>query len=204
MRVVTLDGTRCSRAAALFIPPCSTTALKISNALKSMQNSPKENGGFFFTSHDHESLIVRNKDFTDNATPSGNSVTADVFLKLAKLTGDENYERYATKVLSIAAGQARRYPQGFGRALAAMEFAIQPTREIVLVGDANQELAQVVWDTFLPNKIVASILAGSEVSDLLLLEGKTAIDGKPTAYVCENFVCDRPVTTAEDLRAKIS
>ena len=76
----------------------------------------KENGGFYFTSHDHESLIIRNKDFTDNATPSGNSVAADVLLKLSKITGEESYERYATKVLAVSAKQARRYPQGFGRA----------------------------------------------------------------------------------------
>jgi uncharacterized protein YyaL (SSP411 family) len=163
----------------------------------------KENGGFYFTSHDHESLIVRNKDFTDNATPSGNSVAADVFLKLAKLTGDENYERYATKVLIIAAGQAKRFPQGFGRALAAMEFAIAPTREIVLVGDEERELSRVVWDSYLPNKVVVPMNAGSTESDLPLLEGKTALDGNPTAYICENFVCDRPVVNVDELRAKI-
>ena len=157
----------------------------------------KENGGFFFTSHDHEQLIVRNKDITDNATPSGNSVAADVLLKLSKVTGDESYERYATKVLAIAAGQAKRYPQGFGRALSVMEFASVPTKEIVLIND-HGELSTEVWKVYLPNKVVVSG-TGDDDNGLALLAGRTAIDGKPTAYVCENMVCTRPVTVASEL-----
>ena len=163
----------------------------------------KENGGFYFTSHDHESLIVRNKDFTDNATPSGNSVAADVLLKLSKLTGEESYERYATKVLGMSAGQARRYPQGFGRALAAMEFTLKPTKEIVLIGDDEGKLAAEVWKKYLPNKVVVSGDSANVSGQIPLLEGRTAIDGKPTAYVCENFVCNRPVTTAEQLGGEL-
>ncbi len=91
----------------------------------------QENGGFFFTSNDHEELIVRNKDFYDNATPSGNSVGADVLLRLAKLTGEDKYERFAVTVLKLAASQIRRHPQGFGRALSALEFYLGDTKEVV-------------------------------------------------------------------------
>src|SRR6187549_3375345 len=94
----------------------------------------EENGGFFFTSHDHEELVVRNKDFYDNATPSGNSVAADVLLRLARLSGDERYERFGTTVLRLAAAQIRRHPQGFGRALSALEFHLATKREIAIVG----------------------------------------------------------------------
>ncbi len=73
-------------------------------------------GGFFFTSNDHEELVVRNKDFYDNATPSGNSVAADVLLRLARLTGEDKYEKFAAATLNLAASQISRYPQGFGRA----------------------------------------------------------------------------------------
>jgi len=157
----------------------------------------KESGGFFFTANDHEELIIRNKDITDNATPSGNSVATDLLLKLSKVTGDEKYERYSTKVLAIAAGQAKRYPQGFGRALSVMEFAFQPTKEIVLVED-NGEMARELWNLYLPNKVVAH--GNGKVSDLPLLAGRTPIDGKPTAYVCENMVCNRPVTSVAELK----
>jgi uncharacterized protein len=163
----------------------------------------KESGGFYFTSHDHESLIVRNKDFTDNATPSGNSVAADVLLKLSKITGEENYERYATRVLGMSAGQARRYPQGLGRALAAMEFTLEPTKEIVLIGDTEGKLAAEVWNKYLPNKVVVPSNDVEESNQVPLLQGRTAVNGRPTAYVCENFVCNQPVTSVADLRAQL-
>jgi uncharacterized protein YyaL (SSP411 family) len=158
-----------------------------------------ENGGFYFTSNDHEELIVRNKDITDNATPSGNSVAADVLLKLSKITGEEKYERYASNVLGIAAAQAARYPQGFGRALSTMEFLQQPTKEIVLVGDKENELTAEAWREYLPNKVIVRNNTGEVMTDLPLLKDRRMIDGRPTAYVCEKFVCQRPVTTSEEL-----
>ncbi|HYJ92192.1 MAG TPA: thioredoxin domain-containing protein [Pyrinomonadaceae bacterium] len=164
----------------------------------------KENGGFYFTSHAHESLIVRNKDFTDNATPSGNSVAAEVLLKLSKINGDESFDRYATKILSIVAGQARRYPQGFGRALSAMEFALQPTKEIIVIADKSGDLTFEIWSRYIPNKIVVKNESElSQDSKIPLLEGRDAIDGKPTAYVCENFVCKRPATSADELAMEL-
>ena len=159
----------------------------------------KEYGGFFFTSHDHEALIIRNKDFTDNATPSGNSVAADVLLKLSKITGDESYERYATKILAVSAKQARRYPQGFGRALSAIEFALSPTKEIVIFADNNGELLSAVYGEYLPNKVIVSAETGGQQTNIPLLEGRSAIDEQPTVYVCENMVCQRPVTDVAEL-----
>jgi uncharacterized protein YyaL (SSP411 family) len=79
-------------------------------------------GGFFFTASNHEELVMRSKDFYDNATPSGNSAATDALLKLAKLTGDEKYERCAVTILKMVAPQIKRYAQAFGRILSAMEF----------------------------------------------------------------------------------
>ena len=164
----------------------------------------EENGGFFFTTNDHEELIVRNKDFYYNATPSGNSVAADVLLKLAKLTGDEKYERFASTVLRLAAAQLKRHAQGFGRTLSAIEFYLGEPKEIVLIGDEDEVLKKEVWSHYLSGKVVVSS-RGSEESELIpLLEGRTAIDGKPTAYVCENFVCQFPVTTAKELKKQLA
>jgi uncharacterized protein YyaL (SSP411 family) len=158
-----------------------------------------DDGAFYFTSSDHEELIVRNKDFTDNATPSGNSVAADVLLKLSRITGDERYERYATKILEMISYQARRYPQGFGRALSVMEIALQPTKEIVLISDREDRLTAEVFRHYLPNKVVVRSNDGTNPAELPLLTGRAATDGKATAFVCENFVCQRPVDTVEDL-----
>lgn len=158
----------------------------------------EENGGFFFTSNDHEELLVRSKDFNDNANPSGNSAGADVFLKLAKLLSDERYERFAVTVLRLAAPQAKRFPNGFGRALSAMEFYLAKTKEVVIIGDRGSELEREIFEQFLPYKVVV-LSSGDDDTDIPLLKDRGMIDGKATAYVCEDFVCQRPVGTVEEL-----
>ncbi len=157
-------------------------------------------GGFYFTGENHEELIVRSKDYRDNATPSGNSAAADVLLKLAKILGDEKYENFAVTVLRLVASQVRRYPNGFGRTLQALEFYLGKTKEIVIIGGKNNDLENAVWEEYLPNKVV--ILSDNpekEAEIIPLLENRNKIDGKPTAYVCENFVCQKPTTETEDL-----
>jgi uncharacterized protein YyaL (SSP411 family) len=163
----------------------------------------EEQGGFFFTSRDHEELLVRNKDFFDNAHPSGNSVAADVFLKLAKLTGDERYKRFAITVLRLVSPLIRRYPGGFGRALSALEFYFGLVKEIVILGE-SKELKREIWQTFLPNKVVVLAKTAHYTEDLPLLQDKKAINEEPTAFVCENFVCQKPTTKAKELREQLS
>jgi uncharacterized protein YyaL (SSP411 family) len=157
----------------------------------------EENGGFFFTSSDHEELILRNKDFYDNATPSGNSAAADVLLRLAKFYGEEKYARFGSTVLRLASAQVRRHPQGFGRALSAIEFDLSAVKEIVIIGENGNDLEREVKGSYWPAAVVATSDGASGV--LPLLAGRSTIDGKPTAFVCENFVCQRPVTTVEEL-----
>jgi|CXWL01.1.fsa_nt_gi uncharacterized protein YyaL (SSP411 family) len=161
-----------------------------------------ENGGFFFTSNDHEELIVRNKDFFDNATPSGNSVAADVLLKLAKLTGDNKYERFAVTTLRLAATQLRRHPQGFGRTLSTLEFHLGETKEIAIVGPRGSDLEREIMSSYLPDAVVA--ISGDPETDsrsIPLLSGRGVIEGKASAYVCKDFVCERPVTSVDELES---
>jgi uncharacterized protein YyaL (SSP411 family) len=97
----------------------------------------------------------------------------------------------------------RRYPQGFGRILAALEFYFNPTREIVLLG-ASDELKNEIWREYLPNKVVVLAEDADDSAEFIpLLRERTLLDGRPTAYVCENFACRRPVTSAEDLREQL-
>lgn len=164
----------------------------------------EENGGFFFTANNHEELLVRTKDFHDNATPSGNSVAADVLLKLSRLTGEEKYERFAVTVLRLVAPQIRRFPQAFGRVLSTLEFYLNPTKEIVILGKSD-ELKRELWREFLSNKVVILAENADENSEFIpLLRERNLINGEPTAYVCENFACQKPVMTAEDLRAQLT
>ncbi len=164
----------------------------------------EEGGAFFFTASNHEELLVRSKDFYDNATPSGNSAAADVLLKLSHLVGDEKYERFAVAVLRLVAPQIRRYPQAFGRSLSVLEFYLYSTKEIVILGEKGNELEREVWNTFLPNKVLVLAENAEENAEFIpLLQERKMIDEKPTAYVCENFTCQKPVTAAKELKEQL-
>src|SRR5207302_3824862 len=84
----------------------------------------EQNGGFFDTGSDHEALISRPKDIMDNATPAGNSVAAEVLLRLAAFTGEEKYRQRADDYLRSLADIMVQHPQAFGHALGALDFAI--------------------------------------------------------------------------------
>jgi uncharacterized protein YyaL (SSP411 family) len=164
-----------------------------------------EAGGFYFTGNNHEELILRSKDYTDNATPSGNAAAADALLKLSKLTAEEKYEKFAVTVLRLVAPQIRRYPNAFGRSLSTLEFYLGKTKEIVVIGEKGNDLEKAVWENYLLGKVVVLSENPSENSEFIpLLESRERIDGKPTAYVCENFVCQKPVTTIADLKSQLS
>jgi uncharacterized protein YyaL (SSP411 family) len=166
-------------------------------------------GGFFFTGKSHEALIVRSKDYFDNATPSGNSVAASALLRLAILANNDRYREIAQTVLDEVAGSVRRYPSGFGYALSAMDFVLSTPKEIALVGKSQNDikpLLEVVWSKYLPNKVVAPGLAeDSEAIDAIpLLQNRPLIEGKATAYVCQNYTCQHPVTDRQALVMQLS
>lgn len=158
----------------------------------------EENGGFFYTANDSEQLIVRNKDIYDNATPSGNSVAADILLRLSRYYNEERFERYANAALRAAASHMRSFPGGFGRALSTVEFYVGKRQEIVIAGDADNELEKAVRNEYLPLAIIAPVRGESE-NVLPLTEGRNSPDGSPRVYVCEGFVCKRPATTVSDV-----
>jgi uncharacterized protein YyaL (SSP411 family) len=167
-----------------------------------------EAGGFFFTGKSHEILIVRSKDFFDNATPSGNSVAAEVLLRLGLLTDNDDYRRRATTVLRLVAEPIARYPAGFGRALGALDFYLSSPKEIAIVGDQENEvtasLKHEVWRRYLPNKVVGTVQPKDERAPQLmpLLRNRTS-DDQPLAYVCEHYVCKKPVTNPSELAAQL-
>jgi len=167
-----------------------------------------EGGGFFFTGKSHESLIVRAKDYFDNATPSGNSVAAMVLLRLAALTGQENYANLATAVLREIGDQTRRYPSGFGYALSAADFLLATPKEVAIVGKDQADIAPFLaetWRRYLPNKVVAPAFGDySEAADLTpLLANRSMVKGLATAYVCEHFTCQQPVTEVPGLTEQL-
>ena len=160
----------------------------------------EENGGFFETSADHEQLVARRKDLEDHPIPAGNSSAAYGLLRLAALTGEHEYERRAVSVLRLLHELAPRHPQAFGHLLQALDFHLSRTREVAIVGDETAELERVVRSRFRPHLV----LAGRAPDGVPLLQGREPVDGRPAAYVCENFACQMPVTEPGELERLLS
>ena len=161
--------------------------------------------GFFATSSDHEALIQRPKDWDDNAIPAGNSVAVEVLLRWAFFheKGGKNRE-LAEQTLKKMASVLEKHPTSFARLLCALDFYLADVTEIAILGDPNDEstkrLKKTVYDSYRPNKVVVSAPHGySEGSEQPLLENRPLLDGKPTAYVCRNFLCQKPVNSPEEL-----
>ncbi|MBN2321762.1 MAG: thioredoxin domain-containing protein [Acidobacteria bacterium] len=156
--------------------------------------------GFYFTSEDHESLIHRPKEFYDHAVPSGNSVSAHALLKLWKFTGDDRWSSYSVSIFKRMIVPMRRHPGSFAHLLCALDFYLGQPREIAVAGSSGspdtKALLDEVFGVYMPNKVVA---CGSN-AETFLLKDKPQVNGQATAYVCENFTCKAPVTTAEELR----
>jgi len=148
-----------------------------------------EDGGFYFTGRDHESLLTRTKDFFDNATPSGNSVAADVLLKLSALLDRQDYREKAESIFLTSASLLKQYASGFGRMLAAFDFYVGPSREVALIGSAEPFLS-ILRKRYTPRLVVA----GGSDDRVALLRNRPMVNGQPTAYICENFTCKQPVT----------
>jgi uncharacterized protein YyaL (SSP411 family) len=164
-------------------------------------------GGFFQTGVDHEALVARRKDYIDNAVPSGNSLAAETLLRLAVLVENDQYRRAATRILLTMKEAMAQQPTGFGRMLAALHTLLQPSREIAIVGDpadpATQALLGVVRQLYLPTTVLALKRPGAS-SMLPLLADRDLVNGQPAAYVCQNYACQLPVTTAEELAAQLA
>ncbi|MBL0175086.1 MAG: thioredoxin domain-containing protein [Ignavibacteria bacterium] len=165
-----------------------------------------ERGGFFFTAHDAETLISRTKDVYDGALPSGNSSAALNLIRLARLTGDAELERLADATFRAMGQQVSSLPSGHTVMLTALDFAIGPSREIVLAAETLEDIAgfrTVLRSRFLPRAVTlfhASGQQGEALRDLVpFLSTQRAIEGRATAYLCENHVCTAPVTSAVEL-----
>jgi uncharacterized protein YyaL (SSP411 family) len=153
---------------------------------------------------------VRSKDYFDNATPSGNSVAAEVLLHLSSLTANEDYSRKAVTIFRLLSNTFKRYASAFGRLLGALDFYLSTPKEIAIIGESEAEdtraLLSEVWARYLPNKIVAQV-AGKDAATaeaVPLLRDRSMINGRATAYVCEHYTCQQPVTSATELARQLS
>jgi uncharacterized protein len=184
---------------ATFEPRWFAAAREIADAMIA-RFADEERGGFFSTSDDHERLLTRRKDLEDNPIPSGSSSAALGLLRLAALTGEETYERHGWSVLRLLHPFAARHAQAFGHLLLAIAFAVHPPREVALAGEDRGDLERVLRERLWPAVVLAAG-DGSDPAGIPLLEGRTPVDGRAAAYVCERFACRRPVTEPGELAA---
>jgi uncharacterized protein YyaL (SSP411 family) len=160
-----------------------------------------ERGGFYSTSADHEELIARRKEVGDHPIPSGNSSAAMGMLRLAALTGDRRYAEAGEGVFALFAQPAVEHPDAFAHLLHALDFHLSPTRELALVGADLTDLTAVVRERSRPHLVLAGGPEGS--SEPPLLADRTTVDGRPAAYICQNFTCRLPVTDPTELKRQL-
>ena len=164
-----------------------------------------QRGGFFTTSSDHEHLIARRKDIDDHPIPSGSSSAAFGLLRLGALTGERSYVEHAESMLKLLAKVAETHPQAVAHLIRAIDFHLSPVKEVALVSadpDRLGELAAVVRSAHRPHLVLAGGPEGTEVPELMI--GRSEVDGRPAAYVCESFTCRMPVTEPGELAALLS
>ncbi len=203
-----LDDHACLLNAALelmqteYRPADMDFALRLADALLT-RFEDRENGGFFFTSHDHEALIQRNKTGQDNATPSGNGIAAQALLRLAELTGDMRYAEAAERCLKLFFPFMQRAAAHFSSLCTALEAAVQPPSLLVLRGAEKETAAwrAAVAAEYRPG-LMCIALTGTEA-------GLPPPLDKPdhaltTAWLCHGTQCLPPITSLAALLAALA
>jgi hypothetical protein len=171
-------------------------ALELTEQMISLFNDPT--GGFFDTPEDGEQLVIRPKDLQDNAIPCGNSMACEALLRMAALTGRADFRQKMGSMLEKVAELAVRYPLGFCRWLSALDIALSDIKQIAVVGDLNSQDARsmiaFLHDGYHPHWITAASSLPLPEQAPELLRNRPMMSGKTTAYVCQGFVCNQPVT----------
>jgi uncharacterized protein YyaL (SSP411 family) len=169
----------------------------------------EQGGGFYFTGKGNETLITRSKDIYDGAIPSGNSVAALNLMRLGRMTGNSDLEEKAVRLAGAFSTQLREQPIAYTQMLAALDFMVGPSLEIVIAGDPDhaetKAMIHVVRGRFLPNKVVLLRLEGKNGERLAALspfvKDMTSAKKMPRVYVCEAYACQTPIKDAAMLKA---
>jgi uncharacterized protein YyaL (SSP411 family) len=163
-----------------------------------------DDGGFFDTSDDHENLITRPRELQDNAVPSGNAMAVCGLLRLAGLAVEPGYAELARRSLGQVQSLLAQYPLGFAQWLSGLAYALLPAREIAIVGDSEaadtQAMLEVCIADYRPHQVVALAAPGAGESAVPLLQDRSQVEGRTTAYVCVGLSCHPPVTDSAELQ----
>jgi uncharacterized protein YyaL (SSP411 family) len=162
---------------------------------------------FYDTGRDHEQLILRPRDFMDHATPCGASVAVDVLLRLAIITGNAEQQRIATEALRSVQVLMAKQPGSAGQWLQALDFYLSTPLEIAVIGKREEadELLAPLYESLRPNRVVVGSEADAPPDEALpLLAQRSRRNSLPTVYVCQNYVCQAPVTSPTALREQLA
>lgn len=151
--------------------------------------------------------INPNVDPTEGALPSGVSALAEASRQLYLLTGERGYLRESSRAMSPLAALAPQQPLGFGSALAVSSaLAATPTQLVVVSDDADSALAVAArgWSETGAVSVTVTASGAKEwaTAGFELFESRSPQGGRPTAYLCRDFVCQLPVTDIADFRAR--
>lgn len=160
-----------------------------------------KNGGYYFTSESAEELISRQKEIYDGAIPSGNSVSGLNLLKLSRITGDIEYEKKAALLGKAFSETVESGPMAYTLFMTGLDFGLGPSHEVVIVGEPDSDdtkaMIEAVRKTYSPSKVVL-LRDPNEVSEITEIaeftKSQASLEGKATAYVCLNHVCNLPTT----------
>ena len=168
-------------------------------------------GGFYFTPDDGEKLPLRQKELYDGAIPSGNSVEMYNLFRLARLTANPELEEKASQTGRIYSKDIELSPSAFTQMMAAVSFGIGPTYEVVIVGnteaDDTKAMLKALRTEFVPNKVILFVPTDKDPSAIFQMapftSRMTSIEGKATAYVCQDYTCQQPTTKIESMLQSI-
>lgn len=191
---------------SVFEPKYLEEAVRLQMEMIRLFWDPSE-GGFFYVGKDAEKMIVKEKPIYDGAVPSSNSAAALNLLRLARMTGDSAFEDKADILMKHFSAQVSLFAPAYTHFLQAVDFLVGPTRQIVIAGDLStrqaQEMVGTVHRLFLPNRVLMVKSAEGNGDGIVktapFTAGLAPSDGGPTAYVCEDFSCRRPVTDSAEL-----
>jgi uncharacterized protein YyaL (SSP411 family) len=176
-------------------------------AAQMLERFSDPSGGFFDTPADAQTVLIRPKDLQDNATPSGNALAAQALLKLAAFTGRERYLESAQDCLRLVERLATQYPTAFGAWLSAADFALAGVKQVAIIGEladpATRALLATARASYHPNLVLAACSLPIPPGSPSLLDDRTMLGGRPTAYVCQGLVCNLPVTQPEQLKRQL-
>ncbi len=161
-----------------------------------------ETNSFYMTADDHEKLIIRPKSNYDLSLPSGNSVAANLLLRLFHLTQDKKFLEISTKIMENQAQMAAENPFGFGHLLNTVFMYLQKPKEITVLNSQNKEIVDSLTNRFMPESILVTVKNENQLNNLSKLpffEGKQFQNDKTTVFVCKDFTCSLPLETISEI-----